>query len=294
MNNPYNVQFNVLQTTAVRNVAKVLVKVFKGKLSPADALNAPELVDGGRGILASIIDLGMHERPGTPSVTNRKIRETAAMLNLKFTQALAWDLNAGATCPFADVCKAWAVVDGNGKRTLAKAENCEYVCYAAGDEVQYDNTYAMRKRNTDAVKVFASRKMTLALAAWLLASFWAKSYSMMKYGGIVRWHSSGDFFSKTYTEACALVQEAAPEIEFFGYSKSPWVVEALTNNVNGHMVFSHGSKYDDIAEKMGLPTNFVRVEDGQYADLPTACATSMEPNDYNYIKAQESFVINVH
>jgi hypothetical protein len=292
MNNPYNVQFTDQQIADVRGAALALADIFGGKVSPDVALSLA--TDGERAILHTIINLGMHETPGKPSVTNRKIRETAAMLNLRFTQALAWDLNAGSTCPFAGVCKAWAVVGDDGRRTLAKSPDCEYVCYAAGDEVQYTNTYNLRKHNTDSVKVFAKNKLTLSLAAWLLASLWNKSYSLRKFGGIVRWHSSGDFFNKTYTEASALVQFAAPEIEFFGYSKSPWVVEALTNDENGHMVFSHGSKFDAVAEDMGLPTNFVRIEDGQYADLPTACATSMEPNDYNYIKAQESFVINVH
>ena len=228
------------------------------------------------------------------STTNRKMNELAKSLGLYKTQVVAIDTLAGVTCPFADICKAWVVVADDGSRSLEKSKSCEFTCYAAKLEAVYTNVYDAHKHNTDIIDQFCRNKDVEGLAAFLLASIWSKSPSIKRLGGVVRWHASGDFHKKTYVEAAALVALAAPEIEFFGYSKSPWVVQALTNGENSHFVHSHGSKFDVQAAEMELPQNFVRCDDSQYTDLPTACPTSMVSDDYYFIKAQASFAINVH
>jgi hypothetical protein len=228
------------------------------------------------------------------STTNRKLHHLAKALGLYKTQVVAIDGLAGYTCPFADVCFAKVVTDDNGKRKLENGKSCEFVCYAAKLEAVYTNVYDAHKHNTDIVDEFSRNKDVEGLAAFILASIWAKSPSIKRMGGVVRWHSSGDFHKSTYVQAASLVALAAPEIEFFGYSKSPWVVQALTNGVNSHMVHSHGSKFDEQADQMELPQNFVRCDDTQFADVPTACPTSMVSDDYFFIKAQQSFATNVH
>ena len=228
------------------------------------------------------------------STTNRKLNELSKALGLAKTQVVAINVLSGITCPFADICKAWVSVDNNGKRSVVKGENCEFTCYMAKLEAVYKNVYDAAKHNTDYIKDMSRRKDVIGLAALLLASIWFKSPAIAKKGGVVRWHAGGDFFTKTYVEAAALIAQAAPEIEFFGYSKSPWVVQALTNGENSAMVHSFGSKFDDKAAEMGVPQSFVRCSDDQYTDVPTACPTSMVSDDYFFIKAQTSFAINVH
>lgn len=228
------------------------------------------------------------------STTNRKMHELAHATGLNKTQVVAIDGLAGHTCPFADICLAKVVVDDNGKRSLEKGKSCEFTCYAARLEVVYPNVYYAHKHNTDIVDEFCRNKDVDGLAAFILASIWAKSPSIMRKGGIVRWHASGDFHKKTYVEAASLVAQAVPEIQFFGYSKSPWVVEALTNGSNSSFVHSHGSRFDDTADSMSLPQCYVRTNETEYVEIPTACPTSMVSDDYFFIKAQKSFAINVH
>jgi len=225
------------------------------------------------------------------STTNRKLNHLAEALGIAKTQVVAIDGLAGHTCPFADICLAKVVVDDNGRRSLEKGANCEFTCYAAKLEAVYGNVYKAHKHNTDIVN---RTKDVELLAAIILASIWAKSPSIKRKGGVVRWHSSGDFHKKHYVEAAALVALAAPDIVFFGYSKSPWVVAALTNDANSYFVHSHGSKFDAQADDMELPQNYVRCSDKQYPNIPTACPTSMVSDDYFFILAQKSFAINVH
>lgn len=228
------------------------------------------------------------------SITNRKLNELAKALGLAKTQVVAINVLSGITCPFASICKAWVVVDDDGKRTVAKGKDCEFTCYMAKLEAVYTNVYEAAKWNTDYIKEISVRRDVIGLAALLLASIWYRSPSIMRKGGVVRWHAGGDFFTKTYVEAAALIAKVAPEIEFFGYSKSPWVVKALTNGKNSAFVHSHGSKYDAKAVEMGVPQSFVRCSDDQYTNVPTACPTSMVSDDYFFVKAQKSFAINVH
>ena len=232
--------------------------------------------------------------PAKISTTNRKLNELASALGLNKTQVVAFDLLAGHTCPFADICKAQVEVDELGKRRMIKDKSCQFTCYAAKLEAVYGNVYDAHKWNTDNVDMFSRNKDVEGLAAWIIASIWYKSPSIKRKGGVMRWHSSGDFHKATYVKAAKLVQLVLNNVEFFGYSKSPWVVKALTNGKNAHMVHSHGSKFDSQAQEMELPQNFVRTNETEYVDIPTACPTSMVSDDYFFIKAQKSFAINVH
>lgn len=231
---------------------------------------------------------------GKISTTNSKLNELAKMLGVYKTQVVAFDVLAGSTCPFADICKAWVNVDNDGNRTVKAGKDCKFTCYAASLEARYGNVYKAHKHNTEIVDQFCQNKDVEGLAAWLIASIWYKSPTMRRKGGFMRWHASGDFFKKTYVEAAALVQQALPHVEFFGYSKSPWVVKALTNGFNAHMVHSHGSKFDAQAIEMGIPQSFVKCSAEEYNNIPLACAHPTSPDDYVFIKAQASFAINVH
>lgn len=229
----------------------------------------------------------------TVSSTNRKLNELADMLGLSKSQVLAVNVLSGTTCPFADICKAWAVETEDGLR-LQVGENCEFVCYMAKLEVTYTNVYNAAKHNTEMIRNISRERDVVKLATLLLASIYRKSSVIRKKGGIVRWHAGGDFFTKTYTEAAYLVALAAPEITFFGYSKNPWAVQYLTNNDNAYMVYSHGGKYDAQADELGIPQSYVKCDESQYQGIPVACPTSMRPDDYFFILSQKSFAINVH
>jgi len=227
---------------------------------------------------------------GYVSKGNAKLHELAEYLGVPKSRVVAWNVLSGHTCPFADVCKAWVVEAEDGSLTLEKGEDCEFVCYQAKLEAFYKSLYHAAKKNTEQVREYHSARDPIGLALWIMASLLKASPKLE----VVRWHAGGDFFLTTYVVAADIVAQVLSDVQFFGYTKSPWVAQTLTNGENCHMVHSHGSKYDSEAVEMGLPQSFVRCSPDQYADVPTACEYSTSPDDYDYIRRQESFAINVH
>ena len=72
--------------------------------------------------------------------------------NKKLKKTLIFDINAGITCPNANECKSYVVMNANGKTSLKDGENSIFRCYAASQENQYPNVYKARKYNLDLIK----------------------------------------------------------------------------------------------------------------------------------------------
>lgn len=68
----------------------------------------------------------------------------------------------------------------------------------------------------------------------------------------VRWHDSGDFFSRAYFMVCKSIMEACPEINFYCYSKVLPLLKKLESE--GHfpknftVVYSQGGKFDHLID----------------------------------------------
>ena len=67
--------------------------------------------------------------------------------NKKLKNTLIFDLPSGKTCPNANECKSYVVMNENGKTSIKDGENNIFRCYAASQENQYPNVYKARKYN---------------------------------------------------------------------------------------------------------------------------------------------------
>ena len=71
--------------------------------------------------------------------------------NKKLKKTLIFDLPSGHTCPMANECKSYVVMNANGKNSLKEGENTIFRCFAASQENQYPNVYKARKYNLDLI-----------------------------------------------------------------------------------------------------------------------------------------------
>ena len=71
--------------------------------------------------------------------------------NKKLKKTLIFDINAGITCPNANECKSYVVMNANGKTSLIDGDDNIFRCYAASQENQYPNVYKARKYNHELI-----------------------------------------------------------------------------------------------------------------------------------------------
>lgn len=235
---------------------------------------------------------------GTFSTGNQKLNNLSNVTGLPKSRIGAFDVLAGKTCPFADICRCWCEPlpigdDGKQRLALVMDANATVECYAASIERRRVNVWRSHVKNTEIVSEFCDKNDPVGLATWIIATI-LKYSPLMHLGGIVRWHASGDFFRLQYVIAADIVQQVLDKVEFFGYSKSPQVVRFLTNGVNAWFVHSDGSKFDDWARLVGIPQAFIRLHKDHLPNLPTACKHALDPGDFAFIKRQESFALELH
>lgn len=175
------------------------------------------------------------------SQANTKLQKLARKTSKK---VFSLDLLAGQTCPYANVCKSWVTISPGGTRKIHDSPDCEYRCYAASIEVRLPNTYRVHAENTAILK---AARTTQAMRDILVAS-------LPKRVGIVRLHSSGDFFSEKYFLAVLDMAESRPDILFYGYTKAiPFLIKhkkRIPSNLK--LVASFGGLYDHLIEPNGL------------------------------------------
>ena len=171
--------------------------------------------------------------------------------NKKLKNTLIFDLPAGKTCPMANECKSFVVMNAKGKTELKDGENNIFRCYAASQEAQYKNVYNARKYNFDLIKnslisdAFKNEKInTIDLINKSIQKHITKNINK------VRIHSSGDFFNGEYLRAWFAVARLNPLMKFYCYSKS---LHLFGTNVsipdNFFLTASMGGKRDDLIHK---------------------------------------------
>ena len=139
--------------------------------------------------------------------------------NKKLKKTLIFDINAGITCPNANECKSYVVMNANGKTSLKDGENSIFRCYAASQENQYPNVYKARKYNLDLIKKTLDNDYAIPLKTIKLIQDSIKKH-ITKNIDKVRIHSSGDFFNGQYLRAWLTVTRLNPQLKFYCYSKS--------------------------------------------------------------------------
>ena len=138
--------------------------------------------------------------------------------NKKLKNTLIFDLPAGKTCPNANECKSYVVMNDNGKTSIKDGENSIFRCYAASQENQYLNVYKARKYNFDLILKYLNKENGYFHTYELIKKSIIKHIT--KNINKVRIHSSGDFFSGEYLRSWLTVARSMPQLKFYCYSKS--------------------------------------------------------------------------
>jgi hypothetical protein len=182
----------------------------------------------------------------TFSPANAKLRHLARVRSLKpflrnGRNVYSFDLLSGYTCPHARTCLAKVRVDPNtGIHTIEDGPDMLWRCFSASQEAVYKNTFAMRKRNFDAVRVY---KDPTALAD-LIASQLPINL------GILRLHVAGDMYSQCYFNAWLEVAKRRPDILIYTYTKAVpyWLAMRSTVRKRKNLVLtaSYGGRYDHL------------------------------------------------
>ena len=149
----------------------------------------------------------------------------------------SFDILAGHTCPGAKDCFAKVVETSEGLR-IRDGKDTQFRCYAASMELR-TNVYNVHKSNTDRV-----RNLSNAQLYHLISS------SLPTNAGIVRFHSSGDFFNANYFRAWVRVATDNPDKLFYGYTKMLPLWQSYKNIIPPNMVLtaSYGGKFDELIE----------------------------------------------
>ena len=168
--------------------------------------------------------------------------------NKKLKNTLIFDLPAGKTCPMANECKSYVVMNDNGKTTIKDGENNIFRCYAASQENQYPNVYKARKYNLDLIKSTLNDKDGFYRTYELINA--SIDEHITKNINKIRIHSSGDFFNGEYLRVWVAVARLNPKLKFYCYSKS---LHLFGTNVplpdNFFLTASMGGKRDDLIHK---------------------------------------------
>jgi len=162
----------------------------------------------------------MIQEPISFSKANSKLKKLAKVVALhnwtkgKESLIYSWDLLAGHSCPFAKECRSSAVEDENGKRKVVDGVHTKFRCYAASQEARLSNVYQKRKRNYDAMVALSKDNLVSdSDIADILCD-------VLPFCGLVRIHSSGDFFSWKYFCAWMQVCQRNPRVRFYAYTKA--------------------------------------------------------------------------
>lgn len=177
---------------------------------------------------------------------------------VKGRKIYSFDLLAGHTCPYAHDCKS-SVVDGR----IVDGPDTDFRCYAASLEVIFKNVYTKHSNNTNLVRNKTKEELVGLIKA-----------NLPKDAGIVRIHSSGDFFSQVYFDAWVEIAQTNTDILFYAYTKALpfWVKRREEIPSNLILTASYGGRKDSMiaeydlrsvkvvesvyqAKKMGLPVD---------------------------------------
>jgi hypothetical protein len=168
----------------------------------------------------------------------------------------------------------------DGKRRIVKEG--KFQCYASKAELLYPTVYRKRQINwitsqsTSFVGLMVNEIRTEAVK-------------------VIRLHSSGDFYNWEYFQKWVEISAALPDVTFFGYTKSPYVVdEVISKKFNMHFVYSWGGLRDEFANTLKLPTCYVDIHGENVGKMLVIDISRDAVIDYNYIMSGTTFAIRLH
>jgi len=216
------------------------------------------------------------------SPANSKIKKLYKIESLKKFLAkrkiYSFDLSAGHSCPFAKLCFSRAIQSGN-KLSILDGPDTEFRCYAASQEVIYPNVYRLRSDNFNALKKLTYKQMVNLISS-----------SIPKNAGVIRIHSSGDFFNKKYWAAWMKVIRNRPDILFYAYTKALqyWVDTVIPTNLL--LTASYGGKHDHLIKKYNLRySKVIKYPEETTLEIDDDDSHAADPS-----KVNQNFALLVH
>lgn len=206
-----------------------------------------------------------------------KVRELQKYVKGK--KIYSFDLLAGHTCPYAKDCKS-SVVDGK----IVDGPDTDYRCYAASLEVIFKNVYIKHENNTVQVKGKSKDEIVGLIKA-----------NLPKDAGIIRIHSSGDFFNQVYFDAWLEIAKTHKDILFYAYTKAlPFWVKHL-NEIPYNLVLtaSYGGRKDSMIAEYNLRS--VKVVESTYQARKKGLP--VDTNDSHAVRPSirgQSFALVIH
>jgi hypothetical protein len=195
---------------------------------------------------------------------------------------VTFSLPAGWSCPFAKACLKKVNRDRNidpekvgttkkSKRTgqdieykgdvvVKKGKDAEFDCFAANQEMQYDELRANRWHNYDLLLAAGKDGGAEAQAELIIRSL---NYFFDTEGSKneVRIHESGDFYNGEYLKAWMLTAQRMPDVKFYAYTKSLPYVRSVQNELkdipNLSITLSQGGRHDADIDSLDIKSSKV-------------------------------------
>jgi hypothetical protein len=191
-------------------------------------------------------------------------------------------LPAGWSCPFAKAClkkvnrdrsidpekvgttkkskRTGQDIEYKGDVVVKKGKDSEFDCFAANQEMQYDELRANRWHNYDLLLAAGKDGGAEAQADLIVKSL---NYFFDTEGAKdeVRIHESGDFYNGEYLKAWMLTAQRMPDVKFYAYTKSLPYVRSVQNELkdipNLSITLSQGGKHDADIDSLDIKSSKV-------------------------------------
>ena len=142
--------------------------------------------------------------------------------NSKLKNTITFSKSSGITCPGANKCRAMAVMNDNGKRSVKRFKDTEFTCYSASLEALYPSLYNLTRHNTSLLNEYIKNDDFKGLVECLNASLNKKRSKNIN---LVRWNQSGDIYTRFELEALKKVCELNKDFQ----NLDPLVRGAIVN-----------------------------------------------------------------
>lgn len=202
----------------------------------------------------------------------------------------AFDLPAGYTCPFAQICKTFAHKKG-GRFNTGKAikQTGDVRCYAASTELRSPAARKMRWRNFDLLRKY--KRDPDAMADLILNSMDFHETQKPKIR-VLRIHSAGDFWSQEYFDAWLRVASGRDDVLFYAYTKALPYWQKRKDSIPGNMrlIASEGGTTDELIDKEQFRRAVIVKDAGEAIKRKL----KIDINDFLAALGDEDFALILH
>ena len=167
--------------------------------------------------------------------------------NSKLKNTITFSKSSGLTCPAANKCRAIAVMNEDGKKSVKRFKGTEFTCYSASLEALYPSLYNLTRHNTSLLNEYIKKDDFKGLVECFNVSLNSKRSKNIN---LVRWNQSGDIYTRFELEALKEVCNLNKDLTFYFYSKN-LILYPSNRSIpkNMKITASYGGKYDYLIDR---------------------------------------------